>query len=226
MERECSVLLSSVERNPEPATTQRHIQRVSRTTIHVVNSKINFCSIIEQVTGTRNYTLGGELIIPGQNPRCFSLRVSVGMNCCKLDDPHVAFRQTLQFAETNALYMYCSRVIRFLHPREAVLDRGEADMSSTTIGFDTDLTRHSSIRQALSSSSTACVLNVAREPFEIVAVNSAWSKLCCYSPEEALYKNRKHIGEDVPDIHGPFSPQPADPRRRPRHPWPLLPSTC
>lgn len=98
----------------------------------------------------------------------------------------------------------------FLHRRQAVLARGEADMSSTTIGFDTDLTRHSSIRQALSSSSTACVLNVAREPFEIVAVNSAWSKLCCYSPEEALYKNRKHIGDDVPDIHGPFSPQPAD----------------
>ena len=94
--------------------------------------------------------------------------------------------------------------------RRWIRNRGGADMSSTTNGFDMDLTRHSSIRQALSSSSTACVLNVAREPFEIVAVNSEWSKLCCYSPAEALYKNRKHVGDDVPGIHGPFSPHPAD----------------
>ena len=49
------------------------------------------------------------------------------------------------------------------------------------------------MRQAIHLSRKPCVINRAEAPYEIVALNSRWTSLCGFRPEEALGKSPKDL---------------------------------
>jgi PAS domain S-box-containing protein len=63
--------------------------------------------------------------------------------------------------------------------------------TSVVYGEDIDLTstENAALRTRLSSSQTPCVLNKAVEPFDLVAVNAPWTRLCGYEACEAIGKS-------------------------------------
>ena len=61
-----------------------------------------------------------------------------------------------------------------------------------TLGVDLDLCAGSALRDRLQSD-RPCVINSAEPPFEVLGLNSAWSQLCGYTPEEALGKDPKQL---------------------------------
>jgi PAS domain S-box-containing protein len=72
-------------------------------------------------------------------------------------------------------------------------------MTVTTFGTDIDLTRDSVVRAALANSDRACVINRAEAPYDILAVNDAWTRLCGYSAEQALHRTPKQL------LHGEYT---------------------
>ena len=68
-------------------------------------------------------------------------------------------------------------------------------MTVVTWSEDVDLT-NSHLPERLQKCPGPVIVTQASEPFEIVACNSAWSKLCGFQPEDAL-------GKDPSILQGP-----------------------